>query len=338
MLTRLVIENFKSIRHADFFVKPLTVMAGINSSGKSSIIQAIRLTSNCDLEQHGDFEDLRCRYAEAGQNIRIGVAVDNSDLSYWSNRLDSSDSKCTLYQISSAQYISADRLGPKVSYYAPKNTIPDSVGKHGEDIIPYCAYHKDDILKDCRRHSNVPLVDTLDYHLEAWMQEICPGIRLQFWQDANIDTGALRVGVNGDQTVLQRPTNVGFGLSYTLPVVATLLGASIGDLILIENPESHLHPIGQTKIGELLARTAQAGVQVFIETHSDHLIDGIRIAVRDCVLSKENVTVLFCEKSIETNISAVKEISIKQNGDMDSWPPGFCDQSLKNLSKLTDFS
>ena len=76
-----------------------------------------------------------------------------------------------------------------------------------------------------------------------------------------------------------RATNVGFGLSYTLPVIVALL-APAGALCLIENPESHLHPKGQTKLAELAVRASRAGVQVFVETHSDHFMDGVRIAVR----------------------------------------------------------
>ena len=192
------------------------------------------------------------------------------------------------------------------------------------------------MLDEIRRH---PLAtgDSFEYNIEAWMNEISPGTRLEFVYDRQIDTGSLRVGQKGDLTISQRPTNVGFGLSYTLPVVASLLGAEKGDLLLIENPEAHLHPIGQTKMGELLARAAQSGVQVVVETHSDHLIDGARIAVRDKVLSPENGIVLFCSKSAITHLSRVEEVSFLDNGELDNWPEGFCDQSLKNLSKLAEF-
>ena len=86
-----------------------------------------------------------------------------------------------------------------------------------------------------------------------------------------------------------RATNVGFGLSYVLSVLLALLSPP-GTLCLIENPESHLHPRGQTKLAELAARAAKAGVQVFAETHSDHFMDGVRIAVKDGILRPEETS------------------------------------------------
>lgn len=345
MIDRLSLENFKSFKKQEFRLKPLTLMAGINSSGKSSIIQAIRLLSARNigfsvLEDHGGYTELRSIYADANQEIKIGVAFPGEEFEFWqttnggSGFIPQPASRSSL--LHNAQYISADRLGPQVFFHLPQARGGQAVGERGENIILYCIWHKDNLLDEIRRH---PLAtgDSFEYNIEAWMNEISPGTRLEFVYDRQIDTGSLRVGQKGDLTISQRPTNVGFGLSYTLPVVASLLGAEKGDLLLIENPEAHLHPIGQTKMGELLARAAQSGVQVVVETHSDHLIDGARIAVRDKVLSPENGIVLFCSKSAITHLSRVEEVSFLDNGELDNWPEGFCDQSLKNLSKLAEF-
>lgn len=74
--------------------------------------------------------------------------------------------------------------------------------------------------------------------------------------------------------------NVGFGISYVLPIVLALVKAKKGELIILENPEAHLHPRGQRKMGELIARAAQGGVQVIVETHSDHILNGIRFVCK----------------------------------------------------------
>lgn len=345
MIDRFSLENFKSFKKQEFHLKPLTLMAGVNSSGKSSIIQAIRLLSARNigfsaLEDHGGYAELRSVYADSNQEIKIGIAFPGEGFEYWQT---SHSGNSFLPQPASrasflhhAQYISADRLGPQVFFHLPQGRGGQTVGERGENIILYCIWHKDDLIDELRRHPS-SAGDSFEYNIEAWMNEISPGVRLEFVYDRKIDAGSLRVGQKGDLTISQRPTNVGFGLSYTLPVVATLLGAKKGNLLLIENPEAHLHPIGQTKMGELLARVAQSGVQVIVETHSDHLIDGARIAVRDKILSPENGIVLFCSKSTVTHLSQVEEVSFLNNGDLNNWPEGFCDQSLKNLSKLADF-
>lgn len=346
MITKLSIENFKSFKKGEFNLKPLTLLAGINSSGKSSIIQAIRLLScyNVDstaLEAYGGYSELRSVYADADSGIRIEVRICENACEYLAvhgdgNIKSSIGSSSSSQLLHKAQYISADRLGPQVSFNTPQARGGHTAGEYGENVVLYCLWHKDNFIDDIRKHPSSD-GESFEYNIEAWMSEISPGVRLEFFHDRRTDTAAVGVGQKGDLTISQRPTNVGFGLSYTLPVVAILLGAQQGDLLLIENPEAHLHPIGQTKIGELLARTAQSGVQVIVETHSDHLIDGVRIAVRDNVLSPENSTILFCSKSLRSNLSQVEEIAFLENGELSNWPTGFCDQSLKNLSKLADF-
>src|SRR5260370_36481781 len=76
------------------------------------------------------------------------------------------------------------------------------------------------------------------------------------------------------------PTSVGFGITYALPIVVAVLSAHPGSLVIIENPEAHLHPRGQVKMGELLCQASAAGIQILIETHSDHVLNGIRLAVQ----------------------------------------------------------
>ena len=103
-----------------------------------------------------------------------------------------------------------------------------------------------------------------------------------------------------------RARNVGFGLSYVLPVViALLLGRGEKSLCIIEHPEAHLHPFGQTKLRELAARSALAGVQVILETHSDHLLDGIRIAVRKQQIEPDKVAIHYLErKNVRTMVQS----------------------------------
>ena len=135
----------------------------------------------------------------------------------------------------------------------------------------------------------------------------------------------------GGRTRRYRATNVGFGLSYVLPVVLALLSKP-GTLCLIENPESHLHPRGQTKLGELAARAAKAGVQVFAETHSDHFMDGVRIAVRDGLIEPEEVAFHYFER--QGGKAVVSSPQVDADGRLSEWPAGFFDQHEENLMRL----
>ena len=128
-----------------------------------------------------------------------------------------------------------------------------------------------------------------------------------------------------------RATNVGFGLSYTLPVIVALLAPS-DTLCLIENPEAHLHPRGQTKLAELAVRAAMAGVQIIAETHSDHFMDGVRIAVRNGLIRPEDVAFHYFDR--DGGRTTVSSPHVAADGRLSEWPAGFFDQHEDNLIKL----
>ena len=108
--------------------------------------------------------------------------------------------------------------------------------------------------------------------------------------------------------------------------------SSPGTLCLIENPEAHLHPRGQTRLAELAARAAAAGVQVFIETHSDHFLDGVRLAVRDGLISPDQTAVHYFERRDGRTVVTSPEIDA--DGFLPHWPEGFFDQRDDNLARL----
>ena len=184
--------------------------------------------------------------------------------------------------------------------------------------------------------------------IDAWLGIVSPGAKLLINRVEIGDEEEFIAKVAfGDNDVIRefKPQNVGFGISYVLPVLATLLTARPTDIIIIENPEAHIHPKGQSKIGELIARAAAYGVQVFVETHSDHVINGIRVAVRDGILNPEDVNIAFFERrphqvlgtdgEIYTEIySEINPISVDNNGMLSDYPKGFLDEWDNQLEEL----
>jgi len=110
---------------------------------------------------------------------------------------------------------------------------------------------------------------------------------------------------------------------------------SIKDSIfIIENPESHLHPAGQSAMGRFLAHLAANGIQVIVETHSDHILNGIRLAVKQHILITEQVIINFFVRNDTESPSQVEKLEIKDNGQIQNWPDGFFDQTEKDLMQL----
>ncbi len=134
-----------------------------------------------------------------------------------------------------------------------------------------------------------------------------------------------------EDTDFHRPVNVGFGLTQVLPIVVAALSANRHDILLIENPEVHLHPAGQTLMGQFLAEVASAGVQVIIETHSDHILNGIRRAVRSKSLKSEQAILHFFRPRNEVQAQVITP-QLDETGNIDIWPEGFFDQFDKDMN------
>jgi predicted ATPase len=173
-------------------------------------------------------------------------------------------------------------------------------------------------------------VITLGAQVEYWMSSIVRPIRLEAEWIPNVSAVTLRFKSPEVITDWIRPTNVGFGLSYALPIVVAGLTMDQGGLLMIESPEAHLHPAGQSLMGRFLARVAAAGTQVLVETHSDHFLNGVRRAVaEDRSLAADDLLVHFFDRSGHPN-----PLSVSAVGALSDWPPGFFDQGETDLGAL----
>ena len=232
-------------------------------------------------------------------------------------------------------YVQADRTGPRKSY--PLSEVlarRGEFGRRGEYAWNYLNEHQNDSLPAgdprCANGSTRRLRGVVDH----WLQDVSPGAHLQL--DSVLAADAVVPGFTFDRpgdvaSRRHRATNVGFGLSYVLPVVLALLSEP-GTLCLIENPEAHLHPRGQTKLAELAVRAAAAGVQVFAETHSDHFLDGVRLAIHDGLIAPAEVAIHYFER--EGGQAVVSSPTVDADGRLSRWPIGFFDQHEENLARL----
>ena len=119
-------------------------------------------------------------------------------------------------------------------------------------------------------------------------------------------------------------------------MITAILSAKKGDLIIIENPESHLHPQGQAKLGELIARAANDGVQLIIESHSDHLFNGIRVAIKNKLVQVDDVSIFYFVRDEKSgvHITSIEQPIIESNGRISHRPTGFFDEYSKQLDEL----
>lgn len=235
-------------------------------------------------------------------------------------------------------YVSADRIGPK-NYYENKsleNFV--TVGALGEDTVNV-LYHKGDdfiqveLLNKYCEINNLKVEEiskTVEEHTNYWLDKIFQGARVKVESIKGEDLLKLRIRP-ANNTAYFKPTNVGYGFSYSLPIIVSGLIAKRGDLLLVENPEAHLHPYAQSIIAKFLAMVSLNGVQVIIESHSEHILNGLRIAVKDNVIQRTALNVLYFDSFEFTPFTAI-EVDI--DGGINEWPNNFFDQASKDLNHL----
>jgi len=235
-------------------------------------------------------------------------------------------------------YLTAERLGPRELYAFDDPQLTPVVGPRGEFAVSVLHSGRDLPVLDVLQIDDVP--PTRFRQVEARMARFFPGCVLAIEQVPRANAVTLGIRTSAD-TDFHRPVHSGFGLTQVLPIVVAALSASKDDLLLIENPEVHLHPAGQAAMGGFLSEVASAGVQVVIETHSDHVLNGIRRAVRSRMLSSGDVALHFFRPRLEDEgqgESQVQSPILDADGNIDSWPDGFFDQFDRDMNYFAGWS
>ncbi|WP_413801413.1 AAA family ATPase [Streptomyces iranensis] len=370
MLDQIGLTNFKAFARQDITLAPFTLLTGLNSSGKSSVLQSLALLRqsydsgdlapvggrvaglllNEELVQLGTGQDVRHEsYVEEEPDITLTIKGDDITGS-WSAAYESEADHLPLREGYTDpalvptlfgpgfQYLRADRISPEVSYPRSHHAVATRgfLGAHGEHTVNFLRAHQDDTVQAESLRLPETSSTTLLAQTDAWMQRLCPGVTLEAVGIDGTDTVRLSYGFGSgaSRSNRYRPTNVGFGLTYALPIVVACLSAQPGALILLENPEAHLHPQGQTWMAYLAAAAVGAGAQLIVETHSDHVLNGLRISVKNQHIAASDTAVHFFRRDGQT--AEVLSPRMGEDGMLSDWPAGFFDEWENSLDKLLD--
>jgi predicted ATPase len=364
VIRSLSIENFKAFRKSQFDLSALTVLTGMNSTGKSTVIQALllaQLAAECDdgrVPLNGPYglalgEAMNVLHASADEQLitlqligdsgieKIHLSVPNDRSLALDMVMPTSPTDRNRQRDGHVDtYLSAERLGPRdLLEIAVSTESRISVGHQGQYTAHALAQSERLVLASGLLHPDTEkdgISVTLEAQAQAWLSSIVRPVQFEARWLPGVGAATIRFRdltvAGGISAEWSRPANVGFGLSYALPVIVAALMAVPGSLLLIENPEAHLHPAGQSQIGQFLARIAASGVQVVVETHSDHVVNGIRLATASEIgpLTPESVAIHFFGP--ERTHSTVR---IQGSGALSEWPQGFFDQADSDLAELS---
>ncbi|WP_437533333.1 AAA family ATPase [Sorangium sp. KYC3313] len=248
---------------------------------------------------------------------------------------DDTGASSLLKNLARLRFVPADRLGPSETYPLDDPERHDTPGPRAERTFGNLLWRDLDPLPvPALCHSSDP-AQTLRRQTEAWLSELFPGTTLEprTVAHANLITLGIRTS---EELGFHRPQNVGFGVTYVLPLILTLLMASAGDTVLFENPEAHLHPRAQARLARFCAKAAAAGIQVILETHSDHVLNGARVAVHSGQIAPEDVSILFFGGPSAPPGEVFSQIRVDRRGRLDQWPAGFFDETDHLLDRLLE--
>ena len=365
MITKISLTNFKNFgKQTNFDLSKLNLLTGINGRGKSSFLQSLLIIRQSLEEQNtlkkiifngscvnlGTYSDVRNRDITQSSEITlkfhfkaiaeelilqqnyyddmIGVVKDDSELS-------------EMNKLIKIHYIAADRVGPQEFYM--KSTLPEfiNVGTKGEYVANVLLQKKEDTVHDnilIKKKEvggfEIPIAYDLLTQTGEWLSRILDNdVKIFVENEGNVRIITLLFQIGKHKEL--RPTNVGFGYTYILPIIVSGLIAKEHETLIVENPEAHLHPKAQHELVLFLAKVANTGVQVFIESHSEHILNSLRILLKDNKLvNREDVSILFFQNDNENQVT---KIELDEAGLINNWPKDFFDQTENDLKQLIGF-
>jgi len=345
MIEKLHLEAFKSFEKERLEFRNLTILTGTNGSGKSSVIQAILQLS---LYLNKDFASPLVKYLGFISNFdeavnfdmdvneyKLGLDAFSSHIEFSFDRRDGGWSSWgeieekISYSKGNLVFLSADRIGPQDTY--EKNINPlDKFGIYGEYAISF--------LEKARREK-YQVIDELVQGDRKFLDS-----QVNYWLDNILETEIKTEEIDGTNQIkasfkngnaFVRPKNIGSGISYLASILIVCLSAKKEQIIIIENPEIHLHPKAQSKLGEFFAFVASKGIQIIIETHNDHLINRLRYEVYKGKLNTDEVIIHYKEKNVPfEQIEIGKDGKFSDKNGENSFPKGFYDATLQEIYQI----
>lgn len=365
MIRNIELTNFKCFDQISINTSQLTIIAGGNATGKSSVIQSLLMLS----QSKGDMMDTgKLRLADKLVNlvssdqilyrksespeIKVTIYDDNESLeddivvTIPNSTIAEKQPTCVISAnmptaLSNASlfsddflYLYANRLSPQTEYLKGNDEkfdsrLGDRTGHRTVFRLQEAFDKMENVaIESLKRNGKNSVSANLNY----WISYIM-GTELSVSADGDPTEGRATLLFNTPTTGSVSALNMAFGNTYILPIIIGVLTAKPGSLMIVENPEAHLHPKAQLRMGEFLSIAAQGGIQIFAETHSDHLLNGIRVAAKKKLIDPFNVAILFFEE--ENGEHFMTEIQLQENGTLDNWPSGFFDEWENALREIT---
>ena len=204
-------------------------------------------------------------------------------------------------------------LGPLREYprhqYTWNGDHPEGVGRHGEKMVPAMLSGRVRLL-------------SVDKQIVKWLQELglIDSYRLVPVSGTEKDYEFLIRKYKGGPEI--QLTDVGFGVSQVLPVLILCYYAPEGSILILEQPEAHLHPKVQSELGDVLIHAVKSqNLQIILESHSEHLLHRLMLRTAEEQLCVDDTALYFCQ--INDGVSEIEPLQVDEYGNISNWPQEF---------------
>ena len=375
MYTKITFENYKIFKNEQTLeIRPITILFGKNNAGKSAILKLPLILADSlrgksaeiassefnGKDLYADIRDLV--YGRATRAVRIGVEdnVSNTRLNFsffvdsdseikshvehWSfatkNIKRNIDNEAGIVSflgaiphiLSQEERLEVDKIGVFVDYIGNIRlnhdlrdmrikTLAECSGLDGEKGY----YH---LLKDSQTSSRTMLKKVSDWYAKTfagWGIEV-DGTSAPVFH-VNVTNGMVQTNI----------ADAGFGIIQSLPIVVRACRPCLQEtLIILEEPEAHLHPAAQGNLGELIAMSTKedANKRYLIETHSFNFILRVRALVAAGKLSKEDVAIYFVDYNKDDKGSNLRRVGLDEKGKVSNWPEGVFEETYDEIVRI----
>lgn len=240
--------------------------------------------------------------------------------------------RTTEFFVRSIRYLGPLRLDPTEAQSFSPASEPDEVGPKGEFAAVVFDANAGRLINWWNPDSSSVESGSLAIAVNTWLRYLGVATEARVSESSAIGvTWRIRIGTDR----LNRPLgSVGVGVSQVLPILIAGLLAPEGALLLIEQPELHLHPRAQSRLAEFFWGLSRTGRRCVIETHSEAMVNGFRLLTVGGSPAMQGEIAIYFSQLLDRE-SKFESVVIGSDGLIENWPDGFFDENQVLEDRIT---
>ena len=318
--------NCLSIENADEKVGLSITSEKIDVFNREGVITRIDLPPNSSLNTMGTFLMAIGLFALMNESGKQPIHVNFVNKELTEKDVEALGRVSTMFMkftetLNNLNYVGPLREYPQ-RYYKTTGERFLHVGKRGQRAVEIIC------------NDNLAGAKAVGCELARWLKEL--GVA-QSIRTKKIGEGLysliLKTPVRGTEVNI---ADMGFGVSQIVPIIVETCILKNNQTAILEQPEIHLHPLGQMIMADLIIQSANQGRRYIIESHSEHLLLRLQRRIAEGKISSDHVAVYYFKP--EENQVSIRELKLAKNGQFEDLPPGFMDERLEEAYNMATAS